>query len=64
MQREELLTTHEAISMICRSSSWFSSHCKDADFPQRFCWNDGRTKYVKRSEWLMYCKRHDIQMNL
>ena len=38
IQRNEILTTDEALAMICRSKSWFYAHCNESDFPRRIYW--------------------------
>lgn len=62
IQRNEILTTDEALAMICRSKSWFYAHCNDSDFPRRIYWDNGRQKYFKRDEWLEFCEQHNIEI--
>jgi len=60
LQRDEILTTDEALAMICRSKSWFYAHCNESDFPKRIYWNNDKQKYFKRDEWLEFCEQHNL----
>ena len=61
-KKDEWLTMREAASLILYSHAWLVLHCNDSDFPRRYFVYDHRTKYFKTTEFLEYCKNHNIRI--
>lgn len=60
--QSEILTLEQAVSMTRYSLGWARLHCHDKDFPKMFYVYDARRKYLDKSEWLSYCKKHEIEI--